>query len=309
MVLGSSRKDDMEVVFYKSGDNDYDTEKTDAAAMRHPTAHYKGGATAWSRCYRVIAVCVVLLCVAVTVLGIKYNNLKTEKDQLQTSYNNLTIKTKQLQTSYNNLTIEKNQLQTSYNNLTIEKDKLQSSYNALTVESDKLQTSYNNLSVQGDQLRSKCSLSRDRHQTVWERVGYQRPFSRLFRGGRCFNSSSSLYFMSLGRKTWNDSRQYCRDNGADLVIINSKEEQEFIGKKLGMSDFWIGLSERRIDGQWKWVDGTPLTTAFWDEGEPNDDKRDEDCVEIYSHFKGNGWNDNSCSFEQHWICEQSLTVM
>ncbi|KAF5889905.1 C-type lectin domain family 4 member E-like isoform X1, partial [Clarias magur] len=239
------------------------------------------GDTVWSRCYKRTAVCVVLLCVvlltAVTVLWTKYNNVKTERHQLETSYNTLTIEKAKLQTSYNNLTIEKDQLQTSYNNLTIEKaklqtsynnlaierDKLQTSYNALTVESDKLQTSYNNLSVQGDQLKSRCTLSKDRLQSVWERVGYQRPFrpfNRLFSGGSCFNSSSSLYFMSFGRKSWNDSRQFCRDNGADLLIINSKEEQDFIGKKLGMSDFWIGLSERRIEGQWKWVDGTPLTT-------------------------------------------------
>ncbi|KAF5901468.1 C-type lectin domain family 4 member E-like isoform X1, partial [Clarias magur] len=201
------------------------------------------GDTVWSRCYKRTAVCVVLLCVvlltAVTVLWTKYNNVKTERHQLQTSYNTLTI--------------EKAKLQTSYNNLTIERDKLQTSYNNLTIEKDKLQTSYNNLSVQADQLKSRCTLTKDGQKPF-------RPFNRLLSGGKYFNSSSSQYFMSFRLKSWNDSRQFCRDNGADLVIINSKEEQEFIGKKLEMSDFWIGLSERRIEGQWKWVDGTPLTT-------------------------------------------------
>ncbi|KAF5889906.1 C-type lectin domain family 4 member E-like isoform X1, partial [Clarias magur] len=206
--------------------------------------------TAWSRCYRWTAVCVVLLCVvlltAVTVLWTKYNNLKTERHQLQTSYNTLSVESNMLQMSCHNLTTERDQLQTSYNTLTIQRNRLQTSYNALTVERN--------------QLRSRCFLTIDRDRFMRERDGYQNTLCGTFRGGSCFNSSSSLYFMSFGRKTWNDSRQFCRDNGADLVIINSKEEQDFIGKKLGMSDFWIGLSEKRTEGEWKWVDGTPLTT-------------------------------------------------
>ncbi|KAF4071624.1 hypothetical protein AMELA_G00275430, partial [Ameiurus melas] len=107
------------------------------------------------RCYRLTAVCVLLLCVflltAITVLWIKFTNVNTQIDQLQTSYNNLTIERDQLQTSYNTLTIEREQLQTSYNNLTIERDQLQTSYNTLTKKRDQLQTSYNTLATERDQ--------------------------------------------------------------------------------------------------------------------------------------------------------------
>lgn len=33
------------------------------------------------------------------------------------------------------------------------------------------------------------------------------------------------YFVSNERKSWTDSRRFCRDHGADPVIINTEEEQ------------------------------------------------------------------------------------
>ncbi|KAG9259784.1 CD209 antigen-like protein C, partial [Astyanax mexicanus] len=85
-----------------------------------------------SRCYRLAAVGLGLLCVllltAITVLWIQFNHLTAERDQLQTSYTNLTAERDQLQTSYTNLTAERDQLQTSNTNLTAERDQLQTTW-------------------------------------------------------------------------------------------------------------------------------------------------------------------------------------
>uniref|UniRef100_A0A8C9YP12 C-type lectin domain-containing protein n=1 Tax=Sander lucioperca TaxID=283035 RepID=A0A8C9YP12_SANLU len=116
--------------------------------------------------------------------------------------------------------------------------------------------------------------------------------------------SGSFYYISSIKKTWQESRDDCLQKGADLVIINSKEEQVCVCnfttkfKKI----MWIGLTDSETEGTWKWVDGTPLTKSYWDSGEPNDENG-EDCVEIKNFDSENSWNDLSCSAPLNWICE------
>ncbi|KAJ0022149.1 hypothetical protein NQD34_009638, partial [Periophthalmus magnuspinnatus] len=70
----------------------------------------------------------------------------------------------------------------------------------------------------------------------------------------------SFYYASEMKRTWEESRSYCQEHGADLIVINSKEEQEFV--KIFPGRLWIGLSDRETEGVWKWVDGSPLTIRF-----------------------------------------------
>ncbi|KAF5893771.1 C-type lectin domain family 4 member M-like, partial [Clarias magur] len=79
--------------------------------------------------------------------------------------------------------------------------------------------------------------------------------------GQYFSFKSSLYFMSNESKNWTESREDCIKRGADLVIINSREKQDFIADQLQGRQAWIGLSDRDAEGEWKWVDGTLLTSG------------------------------------------------
>ncbi|KAL1246643.1 hypothetical protein QQF64_034442 [Cirrhinus molitorella] len=69
-------------------------------------------------------------------------------------------------------------------------------------------------------------------------------------------------FMNNELMSWSESRQYCRDHGADLVIINSEEKQRHISSLIKES-MWIGLSDRKQEGSMKWVDDSPLNQGFW----------------------------------------------
>ncbi|XP_039640927.1 C-type lectin domain family 4 member M-like [Perca fluviatilis] len=115
--------------------------------------------------------------------------------------------------------------------------------------------------------------------------------------------NGSFYYFSSITKTWHESRDDCLQKGAHLVIINSREEQNFttkFGKRL-----WIGLTDSETEGTWKWVDGTPLNQSYWHSVEPNGGN-DENCVEILSVDSENNWNDNNCLVLFNWICEMKV---
>uniref|UniRef100_A0AAZ3RGV9 Uncharacterized protein n=1 Tax=Oncorhynchus tshawytscha TaxID=74940 RepID=A0AAZ3RGV9_ONCTS len=115
----------------------------------------------------------------------------------------------------------------------------------------------------------------------------------------------SCYYLSTEEKSWEESRQDCLERGADLVIINSEEEQTFINGFEPDSYAWIGLTDSVTEGTWKWVDGTPLTTPrYWWSGEPGGGTY-QNCGEIYYISSGQGvWRDYDCTFSQQWICEK-----
>ncbi|XP_066518026.1 C-type lectin domain family 4 member E-like isoform X2 [Hoplias malabaricus] len=123
-------------------------------------------------------------------------------------------------------------------------------------------------------------------------------------------NGSSFYFFSRGKETWEESRQNCSERGADLVIINNKEEQMFLIDQYNGSTFWIGLTDKEIENTWKWVDGQLLTEEFWRKGEPNNADKRENCAvftvePVESDQKT--WNDFPCFKLQNWVCEFNLT--
>uniref|UniRef100_A0A8C1SA36 C-type lectin domain-containing protein n=1 Tax=Cyprinus carpio TaxID=7962 RepID=A0A8C1SA36_CYPCA len=116
---------------------------------------------------------------------------------------------------------------------------------------------------------------------------------------------SGWLFMSSELKSWSDSRQYCRDHGADLVIINTEEKQRHISSFI-KERVWIGLSDRENEGIMKWVDNSPLKQGFWARGQPdNYQERNEDCIELMpSDAVLENWDDRPCLENKRGICEK-----
>uniref|UniRef100_A0A4W5RFE5 Uncharacterized protein n=1 Tax=Hucho hucho TaxID=62062 RepID=A0A4W5RFE5_9TELE len=233
------------------------------------TVHFQWG----KRPSRVAAVCVLLA----LIIGLWDSYATAERDQLQNSLNTRTTERDQLQNSLNTRTTERDQLQNSLNTRTTEIDKLIKSLNTTTMERDQLQKEIERLN--------------------WENKGSCPEGWRRF-GCRC-------YYLSTEKKSWEKSRQDCLERGADLVIINSEEEQTFINGFKSVSYVWIGLTDSVTEGTWKWVDDTPLTSPkYWWSGEPGGGTY-QNCGEIYYISSGQGvWRDLGCSFSQEWICEK-----
>ncbi|XP_034053889.1 CD209 antigen-like protein E [Gymnodraco acuticeps] len=135
----------------------------------------------------------------------------------------------------------------------------------------------------------------------------------------------SCYLLSTEKASWQQSRQNCRARRADLVIVDSFEEQIFLESMIKKSQInssmiyeqefidriyentWIGLNDTEKEGTWKWVDGSPLNLTnqnlFWSTGQPDNGggKLEEDCVYINP---STWWEDLPCWRNLHWICEK-----
>uniref|UniRef100_UPI003AB0C479 C-type lectin domain family 4 member E-like n=1 Tax=Centroberyx gerrardi TaxID=166262 RepID=UPI003AB0C479 len=116
----------------------------------------------------------------------------------------------------------------------------------------------------------------------------------------------SCYYISAEKRNWTVSRQDCKSKGADLAVINSKEEQIFVnGLSESGTNAWIGMTDTITEGNWTWVDGTPVTTTYWQPGQPNSYSGNQDCGEmVHTSSKVGEWNDDGCFSEQVWICEK-----
>ncbi|XP_053335462.1 C-type lectin domain family 4 member E-like [Clarias gariepinus] len=118
-------------------------------------------------------------------------------------------------------------------------------------------------------------------------------------------TNSSVYIIINEQKSWTESRKNCRETGADLVIITSREEQEFVTKLRAGGRAWIGLSNR--EGEWKWVDDTTLITGFWGDKEPNSAAREDRCVITRKTSDPvKNWGDVLCNKTYNWICEKKI---
>ncbi|XP_046293366.1 C-type lectin domain family 17, member A isoform X2 [Marmota monax] len=115
--------------------------------------------------------------------------------------------------------------------------------------------------------------------------------------GRC-------YYFSPSTKSWEEARKFCQESYSHLVIINSFAEHNFVAKAHGSPRvYWLGLNDKNREGDWRWLDGSPVTLSFWAPQEPNN-IYEEDCASMNN---GGTWNDLSCAKTTYWICERKCS--
>ncbi|XP_014846796.1 PREDICTED: CD209 antigen-like protein A isoform X2 [Poecilia mexicana] len=198
-----------------------------------------------------------------------------------------------------------------------------------TLEIIKLKNSHSNLSDIGDnyklelqakllemaanysQLQNSYEILSKNHSQLIDQVNrLNNTITRKWCPDGWTRFGSSCYFKGEETKTWYDSRTYCQDRRSDLVIINSKAEQEFIKQFNKNGESWIGLQGEWISVQrtydWKWVDGSPLTQSFWGTGRPNNYQYQLNaiCCDYEGKWK-QAYNYNNYNYNyKNWICEK-----
>ncbi|XP_060938991.1 macrophage mannose receptor 1-like [Limanda limanda] len=138
--------------------------------------------------------------------------------------------------------------------------------------------------------------------------------------GWVFVNSACYYFSYSNRdgaRSWQKAREFCQNDGGDLVIIDSKDKENSTVNALrnpykgsrSSDAFWIGLRLIHEEKTWKWWDGTSMAEGYWDDLEPIY-SGGEICATVnprQNFFKA--WSTTGCGSGRKWICEKAPTAV
>ncbi|XP_032997823.1 killer cell lectin-like receptor subfamily B member 1B allele A [Lacerta agilis] len=109
------------------------------------------------------------------------------------------------------------------------------------------------------------------------------------------------YWTSDYMKTWDESKHDCSTRDSQLLVIQDKEELDFIKNITKESNYWIGLSLLKLEKKWIWITGSQLDQSLFPE--PNYDERNS-CAAIK-----NKATSERCSTVFRWICQKDPLLL
>ncbi|XP_058850008.1 asialoglycoprotein receptor 1-like [Acipenser ruthenus] len=258
-----------------------------------------------------------LLLAASLALGVLYFRLSESHSGLLGESSRLSESHSGLLGGYSRLNDTLSELQRNYSRLSEYHSQLQRNYGRVQDENSDMKKKNAAVCVKSSTLDLQCPLKEGSSK---ERVCKACPVNWVESNGKC-------YYFSTDKMDWHSSRASCVSMGADLVIIESEEEQRFLLENIKREhplehsksdDYWIGLTDAVTEGVWLWVDGTPLNdkAKFWYGNEPDDwkggvDSSGEDCAHLaYWGDPLKDWLDGSCSMIQYTrICETMAVII
>lgn len=107
--------------------------------------------------------------------------------------------------------------------------------------------------------------------------------------------------------TWDDAKAYCESVGGHLATSTSPEKNQLLRRLLASRTFntnsnaWLGMT-RGATGSFEWITGEPVDYTNFESGEPNNDRGNEDSVELYNKDSAT-WNDQSRTEGRSFLVE------
>ncbi|XP_071940974.1 macrophage mannose receptor 1-like [Antedon mediterranea] len=120
-------------------------------------------------------------------------------------------------------------------------------------------------------------------------------------------------FNDNNAQTWTDAKHYCEAQGAYLTSILSNTESDFIQKQfedlatVGITDYWIGISDYASDGIFAWTEGT--STAGYNNWNPNMPKNmpnQPDCGKVFVEDSTGKWDSDNCFLLLASVCKAKV---
>ncbi|XP_073186368.1 collectin-10 isoform X3 [Lepidochelys kempii] len=117
-------------------------------------------------------------------------------------------------------------------------------------------------------------------------------------------TDEKFYYIVQEEKSYKEAMTHCRIRGGMLAMPKDEATNALIAdyiSKSGLFRVFIGVNDMEKEGQFMYVDNTPLQNySNWKEGEPKDVSVHEDCVEMLSTGE---WNDSECHLAIYFVCE------
>src|SRR5688572_25252209 len=98
------------------------------------------------------------------------------------------------------------------------------------------------------------------------------------------------YRIYVEKASWRRAKEKCRSLKGQLAIVRDKETWEFI-KGLSKASLWLGATDEKAEGDWRWVDGSSVKFFDWIRDNPNNANGKEHYVAMTTYRGQQGWND------------------
>ncbi|XP_047458605.1 asialoglycoprotein receptor 2-like [Mugil cephalus] len=230
--------------------------------------------------------------------------IKAENEKIKAENENITVENEKIKAENENITAENEKIKAENEKIKAENENITAENEMIKAENHQLKGTYLNATADprtftSDPMHNTSSWTsgylsyhRQKRQSEPCQTGWLHFQSRCYTvGGRD----------SSDQRSWGGARDDCWGRDADLVLIESSEEQDFIFNSSlvgsGAGDRWIGLTFE--GGAWKWLNGSDLTENYWTQP-PADGHR---CV--VSDGQSGGWKAVSCDEKNEWICEKN----
>ena len=112
--------------------------------------------------------------------------------------------------------------------------------------------------------------------------------------------------------SWTEAKTRCELIGGHLATISGQDEDDFVleisrdamqsrGKLDGV---WLGATDEKKEGRWRWVDETPITYTDWGLLQPDNERGSQHYLVM--SLKNGDWHDeanNGGEFRTFFVCE------
>ncbi|XP_074525880.1 galactose-specific lectin nattectin-like [Halichoeres trimaculatus] len=131
------------------------------------------------------------------------------------------------------------------------------------------------------------------------------PEGWIAHNSRCFQFFNEL-------KDWSEAEDACVAKGGNLASVHN-DELDFVRKLVrqsagGPTRTWLGGYDAVKEGAWKWSNGDKFDFNGWTNGEPNNQKGPEDCMELM-HTAAQIFNDAPCDVKKAFLCVRDPVVV